>query len=174
MARINTVDRRNPTLGAGAVRIVGGAFVESDGSAAGTYNLDVFIPAYAVILDVICFTNVVFGAGTSAVLDVGTWSVDSGVIDTVIDVDDIFDAVNVKATDLVHGESISLNFAGGKHGNMAGVVATQDAMIDQVDIVDRFVKFQLVTVGTVATTGRVYTYIVYGVPEMDPVTFTAT
>ncbi len=174
MARINTLDRRAPTLSPSAVRIVGGALLEGDGTAAGTYNLDVFIPKYGVILDVICFTDVVFGAGTSAVLDVGTWSVSDGEIDTVIDVDDIFEAINVKATELIHGESVSFAFAGGVSGNMTGVVASQDALIDQVDIVDRFVKFQLVTVGTAATTGKIYVYIVYGLPEMDAGTFTAT
>ncbi len=174
MARINSLDLRAPTLSPSALRIVGGSLLEADGTVAGTYNLDFFLPAYAVLIDVIAFTDVVFGAAT-AVLKVGTYSVASGAISTAIDDDDIIESTDVTAAAaLVHGESISSRFAGGEHGNMWGLVASQTSPIDQIDIVDRFIKFYIVTTAAVATTGKIYCYMVYGLPEMDADTFTAT
>ena len=174
MARINQVDWRAPTLSPSAVRIVGGQFIESEGTAAGTYTLDFFLPAFAPVLDVIVHSDTLWTAGTSAKMDVGFWSVVDGAIDAVIDVDDIFTDINLKATDLLITKSISLGWAAGLHGDMAGVVATADEMTDRVDDVDRFVRFTLTTVGTVGTAGVTYVYLMYGVPEMDAVTFTAT
>jgi hypothetical protein len=174
MTRINTLDRRAPTLSSSAVRVVGGQFVETQGSAAGTYVHDVFIPAYALLIDSYVHADTLFTAGTSAKLDVGFWSVVSGVIDAVIDVDDVYDDIDVKATDLLITHSISLAWAAGKHGNLGGVVATQDDLVDRVDDVDRFLRYTLTTVGTVGTAGEVYVYTTYALPEMDVATFTAT
>ena len=174
MARINAVDWRAPTLSPSAVRIVGGQFLEAEGSAAGTWTLDFFLPAYAPVLDVIVHSDTLWTADTSAKLDVGFWSVSSGAISTVIDVDDIFDDVNLKATDLLITESISLNRGGGKEGDLGGVVHDQLHGIDVVDAIDRFVRFTVTTVGTVGTAGVTYVYLMYGVPEMDMATFSAT
>jgi len=174
MARINQVDWRAPTLSPSAVRIVGGQFIESEGTAAGTYTLDFFLPAFAPVLDVLVHSDTLWTAGTSAKMNVGFWSVADGEISTVIDVDDIFTDIDLKATDLLVTESVSLNRGGGLEGDMTGVVATQLHGIDVVDDVDRFVRFTLTTVGTVGTAGVTYVYLMYGVPEMDAVTFTAT
>lgn len=174
MARLNKLDPRNPTLGAGAVRVAGAQILEADGSAAGVYTADVLLPAYAVLMDVIIHNEALWTAGTSATLETGFYSVSSGAISTVIDADDIYAAVNLKATDLLAGAAMSFAWGGGKEGDLQGVVATQDALIDCVDVVDRFIRTKVTTVGTVGTAGKTYVYVVYAVPELDPATFTAS
>jgi hypothetical protein len=174
MARINSLDPRNPNLGSGAVRVVGGQLVEADGSAAGVYTFDVLLPAYAYLMDVGIHAEALWDAGTSAALECGFYSVASGAISTVIDADDIFAAVNLKATDLAAGESINFCHGGGQEGDLMGVVATQLHLIDAVDAVDRFIRFKVTTVGTVGTAGFTYGYVVYAIPEMDTATFTAS
>jgi hypothetical protein len=174
MARINAVDWRAPTLSPSALRVVGGQLIEADGSAAGVYTLDVFIPAYALVANVTVHNEALWTAGTSAGLEVGFYSVADGAISTVIDADDIFTAVDLKATDLLAGEGIDFNRGGGVEGDLNGVVATQLHLIDAVDAVDRFIRFKVTTVGTVGTAGKTYVYVQYALPEMDPATFTAS
>jgi hypothetical protein len=174
MARINSVDWRAPTLSPSAVRVVGGQLIESEGSAAGVYTFDVFVPAYAAVLDVVVHGEALWTAGTSATLECGFYSVSSGAISTVIDADDIYAAVDLKATDLLAGESLSLAWAGGKAGDFGGVVATQTQLIDQMDAIDRFIRFKVTTVGTVGTAGKTYVYVMYALPEMDAATFAAS
>ena len=175
MARINAVDPRNPTLSSGAVRVVGGQLLEADGTAAGTYTFDVFLPAYAVLLDYVIHWEALWDAGTSTTGDVGFWSVASdGTIDSVIDVDDIYDVIDMKQTDMAAGEQWSFAWAGGQHGDATGVVATQDKLVDTCDTIDRYVRFTVTTVGTLGTAGKTYAYCIYALPEMDATDFSAT
>jgi hypothetical protein len=174
MARINSVDWRAPTLSPSALRVVGGQLLEADGTAAGVYTFDVFIPAYAVVLDVVIHNEALWTAGTSATLETGFYSVSDGAISTVIDADDIYAAVNLKATDLLAGAALSFGWGGGKEGDLQGVVATQDALIDVMDVVDRFLRTKVTTVGTVGTAGKTYVYVLYALPEMDAASFAAS
>jgi hypothetical protein len=73
---------------------------------AGTYTGAVTVPAGATILDIIVNGVVLWAAATSAVMKVGDAADDDG----------YFTAVNLKATDLLAGESISFALAGGKVG----------------------------------------------------------
>lgn len=174
MARLNSLDPRNSNLSPGAMRVVGGQILEADGSAAGVYTFDVKLPAYAMLLDVVIHNEALWTAGTSATLETGFYSDSSGAISTVIDADDIYAAVNLKATDLLAGESLSLGWAGGKAGDFGGVIATQTHLIDAVDAVDRWIRTKVTTVGTVGTGGKTYVYVVYAIPELDSATFTAS
>ena len=176
MARLNSVDPRNANLAPGAVRVVGGQLIESDGPAAGVYTFDVKLPAYAVLLDVVIHNEALWTADTSATLETGFYSVDSdtGAISTAIDADDIYAAVNLKATDLVAGAALSFAWGGGVEGDLQGVVATQDFLTDAVDVVDRFIRTKVTTVGTVGTAGKTYVYVIYALPEMDAATFVAS
>jgi hypothetical protein len=155
---------------------VAGQLVESEGTAAGVYTLDFLLPAYAVLLDYVIHWEALWDAGTSATGEVGFYSVDSdtGAISTVIDADDIFTDVDMKATDMAAGEAWSLAWGGGQEGDLQGVVATQDKLVDVVDTIDRFVRFKVTTVGTLGTAGKTYAYMVYAVPELDAATFAAS
>jgi len=80
-------------------------FTEVAGS--GVYTGSVSLPAGSTIVDIIVHAVALWTAETSALMIVGD----------VADPNGFFDAVNLKATDLAAGESISFSHAGGKHGN---------------------------------------------------------
>lgn len=73
---------------------------------AGTYTGAVSLPAGATLIDIIVHAVALWDAATSATLKVGD----------VADDDGYFTAVNLKATDLLAGESIAFDNAGGKAG----------------------------------------------------------
>jgi hypothetical protein len=119
--------------------------IEENG-AAGVYTASVTLPAGATIYDIVVHGTALWGAGTSATLKVGD----------VADDDGFYTAVNLKATDLLAGESLSINgMVGGKQG--ADVVpGTYPA--GQVSrrylATQRVVSAIVTTVGTAASTGR--------------------
>ncbi len=87
----------------GAVAAVEATFTENG---AGTYTAAIPIPAGASILDILVNGVVLWAAATSATLTVG----DAGTSDGY------YTGVNLKATDLLAGESLSFAQAGGKAG----------------------------------------------------------
>jgi len=173
MARLNVLDPRYPTLGSGAVRAVGGQILEADGTAAGEYTVDVVIPAYAPILDVIVHNEAVWDAATDADLVVGLYASSGGTIGAVIDADEIYTSCSLKATDLTAGQSLSLLRAGGVGGGFT-TEDTSTHWLDAVDTVERQVRFSVTTTGAVGTAGKTYVYVLYAVPELLESTFTAT
>lgn len=80
--------------GAVSVQAASARFVENG---AGTYTATFAIPANATLLDVIVEAEALWDAATSASLEVGS-----------TDPDGYFTAVDLKATDLLAGESVSL------------------------------------------------------------------
>src|SRR5690242_19360394 len=84
-------------------RVVGARFVENG---AGTYTIAFTLPANAIIDDAGWHAEALWAAGTSATSKAGDSTDDDG----------LFTGVNLKATDLLAGESISLSFPGGKQG----------------------------------------------------------
>lgn len=72
----------------------------------GVYTGSVTIPAGATLVDIVVHSIALWTAETSAALIVGD----------VADPNGYFDAVNLKATDLLAGESISFSHDGGKKG----------------------------------------------------------
>lgn len=173
MARLNSVDPRASNLSPNAVRIVGAQLVEADGAAAGTYRAAIKIPAYAVILDVIVHNEALWDAGTSADMVVGLYGDTNNAVGTVIDADEIFTSCSLKATDLTAGQSLSLLRPGGVAGGFI-TEGSSTHWLNAVDAVDRWIVADVTTVGTVGTAGITYVYVIYGVPEMDATTFTAT
>lgn len=85
-------------------------FVENG---AGTYTADFNLPANATIVDIIVTAEALWTAATSASLEVGDAD----------DPDGFFTAVDLKATDLLAGESVSLGSVG-TEGGVAGAYAT--------------------------------------------------
>lgn len=143
-------------------------FVESAGTAAGVYSASVELPAGAILLDVIAHAEALWTAGTSATMIVGDATDDDG----------IFAAVNLKATDLLAGESISMNgLAGGKHGADLALDYTSVATIGASQVkrrrlaAARTVSAKVTTVGTVGTAGVTYVTFVYAMPTIQSPTF---
>ncbi len=122
---------------------------------AGTYTGTIALPAGAIIVDVIITAGALWAAATSAVMIVGDATDPNG----------FFDAVNLKATDLLAGESINFCHTGGKEG------ADVDAPDAATHIRRRWLAAARNVVGKVTsvgagTTGRTYMTVVYTVPVL--------
>lgn len=121
---------------------------------AGTYTGTVALPAGAVIQDVIVHAIALWAAATSAAMIVG-------------DVDDpngFFDAVDLKATDLLAGESINFTQTGGKEGADLDDPAAGAHVRRRYLATARSVTGKIVSTGA-GTTGRTLMTVVYAVPS---------
>jgi hypothetical protein len=78
----------------------------TEAGAAGVYTAGVVLPAASTVLDVVVNGIALWTAGTSAVLIVGDTADPNG----------FYDDVNLKATELLAGESLSFALAGGVAG----------------------------------------------------------
>jgi hypothetical protein len=126
-------------------------FTETSG--AGTWTLLHTIPAGGTLLDVIVFATAVWNSQTSAVLDVGI---------TTVDADGLFAAVNMIATDLTIGQSISFAQTGGKEGALFSGTNTH---VDSIHFpTENTVEAALVKVGTTGTLGRTRITVVWSEP----------
>jgi len=99
----------------GTMRAESVKFVER--VAAGVFSASFEVPVGAILTDVIVHATALWAAATSATLIVGDATDDDG----------IFTAVNLKATDILAGESLSFESNGGKQGadvDATGVAAT--------------------------------------------------
>jgi len=128
-------------------------FVENG---AGTYTGTVVIPAGATLIDVIVHADALWTAGTSATLIVG---------DTVDD-DGIYTAVDLKATDLLAAESLSIAFPAGQFGADVVVDYTSVATIGASYVkrrqlsTERTLQAKVTSVGA-GTAGRTRVTFVY-------------
>ncbi len=117
---------------------------------AGVYTGTVAIPAGCTIIDVIIDGIAVWDNAGTAVLKVGDAGNDAG----------FYTGVNLKATDLVAGESLSFAKAGGKEG--AYVTATHVA--PRYSAAARNVIGVITTASTGGTAGRTRMTVVYSAP----------
>lgn len=126
-------------------------FVENG---AGTYQADFLLPASATLLDVIIEAEALWGAATSAVIDIGDTN----------DPDGYFSAVNLKATDLLAGESMSIastQTRGGDNGAYL-TVGTSTHVDRRFSSSPRTISAVVTSVGAGAT-GRTRVVVVYSV-----------
>lgn len=149
-----------------SVRVEGCRFVENG---AGTYTFDVLVPAYSVILDTIVYAEALWTAGTSASLEVGDYAFTSGAIGAAIDADGFFTAIDLKATDLLAGESLSWSFGGAAADLGAYLDGTATHVLARTSASDRIIRFSIVSVGA-GTAGRTVVGIVYAKPRLREVT----
>lgn len=116
---------------------------------AGVYTGSVVVPAGATLLDIIVNGVVLWAAGTSAALIVGDGTDPNG----------YYDAVNLKATDLLAGESISFALAGGK----AGAYIANSQVSPRYAATARTITGEVTSVGA-GTAGRTRMTVVYAQP----------
>jgi hypothetical protein len=144
-----------------SVQCLSARFVE-DG--AGTYTATFSLPPNAVLLDIIATAEALWTAATSASLEVGNAD----------DPDGFLTAVDLKATDLLAGQSVSI----GGGTDVAGGVAGADAVAGtNTHIVDRFysatetyeITATVVSVGA-GTAGRTRVDVLYAVGNPTEVT----
>ena len=129
-------------------------FAETTG--AGTYTGTVALPANAVLLDIIVHATSLWTATTSATLIVGDGGDDDG----------FFAATDLKATDLLAGESLSFAQAGGKEG--AYIANSQ--VSKRRDPSDRTITAKVVTVGAAGNGGATSVTVVYSLPVSADIT----
>lgn len=120
---------------------------------AGTYTGTIALPAGAVVVDIIVHAIALWAAATSASMDVG---------DTV-DPNGFFAAINLKATDLLAGESISFAQTGGKEGADLDDPAAGAHVRRRYLATARNIIGKVVSVGA-GTTGRTLMTVIYTVP----------
>lgn len=116
-----------------------------------TYDLDFLIPAGATITWISVYAQALWTAGTSASLDVGDYT--NAATPVEIDANGFFAGVNLKATDLTLGQSLTL--LGGGQGGKAGVYASGtathwDALYSATE---RILRFSVASSGA-GTAGR--------------------
>lgn len=131
----------------GAVLAASVMFTETTG--AGTYTGAVAIPAGATIVDIIVDQQALWAATTSASLEVGD----------AADPDGFYTAVDLKATDLLAGESLSFSHAGAERG--AYFTGTNTHVNPRRTTAARTITATVVTVGAAGATGRTLVTVLY-------------
>lgn len=121
--------------------------------AAGVYTATVDLPAGASLMDIHVNGVALWGAGTAATLIVGDGT----------DPDGYFTGVNLKATDLLAGESISFALAGGK----AGAYIANSQVSPRYSATARTITFQVTTTGTASSVGTTVCEVFYSAPAAD-------
>ena len=127
-------------------------FTETSG--AGTWTGAVSLPAGATILDIIINGMALWTSQTSATLKVG----DTG------DDDGYYTAVDLKATDLLAGESLSFAMAGGK----AGAYIANSQVSPRYYATATTINGIITKVGTTGTAGRTRMVVMYSVSLATP------
>lgn len=123
-------------------------FTETVG--AGVWTGSVTIPAGATIHDIVVNAVALWDSETSATLKVGDVGADNG----------YYTAVNLKATDLLAGESISFALAGGK----AGAYIANSQVSPRYAAAARVVSGIITKVGSTGSAGRTRMTVIYSVP----------
>jgi len=129
------------------------AFVKSSSvsltetTGAGVYTGSITVPAEATILDIIVDGVALWTATTSATLIVGDATDDDG----------YFTGVNLKATDLLAGESLSFALAGGK----AGAYIANSQVSPRYSASARVISAICTTVGAAGTAGRTRVTVIW-------------
>ena len=124
------------------------AFTETAG--AGTYTGSVAIPAGATILDIIVNGVALWDNAGTATMKVGDATDDDG----------YFTAINLKATDLLAGESLSFESAGGK----AGAYIANSQVSPRYSDSARTISGIVTTASTGGTAGRTRMTVVWSMP----------
>jgi hypothetical protein len=133
---------------------------EEDG--AGTYTAEYILPAGSILYDIVVTAEALWTAATSAALVVGNAG----------DPDGYIASTNLKATDLLAGESISIgggtDTAGGKAGADA-IAGTNTHVVDRYGSAATTITATVTSVGA-GTAGRTRVDVLYYGPNPTVVT----
>lgn len=135
--------------GAGGVLAQQARFIENG---AGTYIADFVLPAGATLLDIYVEGEALWTAATSAALIVGDLADDDGWLASV----------NLKATDLLAGESIALSSTQVRGGNAGAyiTVGTSTHINRRFSQLERTITAKVTSVGA-GTAGRTVVTVLY-------------
>lgn len=121
----------------------------------GVYTGSVTLPAGSVLVDIIVHAEALWTAGTSATMDVGD----------VADPNGFFAGVNLKATDLLAGESISFNYPGGKAG--AYIDTVNGHVKQRYSSTERVISGVVTASGTAGDAGLTRMVVLYTKPTVE-------
>jgi hypothetical protein len=116
---------------------------------AGAYSASVVLPAGSHLLDVLVEGVTLWDSGTSA----------TGIVGDAADDDGYFTGIDLKATDLLAGESLSFSFAGGK----AGAYIANSQVSPRYSSSTRTITAKVTTVGT-STAGETRVSVIWAQP----------
>lgn len=139
-------------------------------NAAGTYNASVVIPAYSYIVDVIVYATALWNSSGACTLIVGdTQSGGSP------DADGLLTGVDLKATDLLAAEGLSLTGGTGLAGGKVGADIANSQFNRRTTAVERTVTATVTCAAASGTTGVTRVAVIYTDPVVPTVAaFTAT
>lgn len=123
-------------------------FTETDG--AGTYTAEVDLPAGATLLDIIVNGVALWDNAGAVSMDIGDETDPNG----------YFAGINLKATDLLAGESLSFALAGGK----AGAYIANSQVSPRYSATARTISGVITTASTGGSAGRTRMTVVYAAP----------
>ena len=129
-------------------------FTETDG--AGTYTGSVTIPAGATIHDIVVNGVALWDNAGAVTLKVGDAADDDG----------YYTAVNLKATDLLAGESISFDLAGGK----AGAYIANSQVSPRYSATQRVISGIITSASTGGSAGRTRMTVIWSAPAAASIT----
>lgn len=144
-AELNKLDG----IPSGAYVVVAEEVTFTETTGAGTYTGSAALPAGATLLDIIINGVALWTATTSATLKVGDTDDDGYYID-----------VDLKATDLLAGESLSFALAGGQ----AGAYIANSQVSPRYSASARTIAGVITTVGAAGNAGRTRMLVVYAAP----------
>ena len=159
-----------PVISGGVVgqpgRILFEEVTYTEAGAAGTYTGTVTVPGNSWLLDIKIWNDVLWTAGTDALMDVGD----------AADADGWFTQISLKATDIVAGtnaEVIDFNNPGGQEG--AYLVTATGERAEMYSASARVITGLVTTIGTTSTAGRTRMMVIYTDPTVPTVaTYAAT
>lgn len=133
-------------------------FVENG---AGTYTADFVLPAGAIVYDIVVQAEALWTAATSAALIVGDSNDDDGFLASI----------NLKATDLLATESISINSTQVRGGNAGAyiTVGTSTHVDKRFSSTERTITAKVTSVGA-GTAGRTRVSVLYLSPTATTIT----
>lgn len=129
-------------------------FTETSG--AGTYTGSVAVPAGATILDIIVNGIALWDNAGTATMKVGDAGADNG----------YYTGINLKATDLLAGESLSFALAGGK----AGSYIANSQVSPRYSASARTISGIITTSSTGGSTGRTRMVVIFALPTASDAT----
>jgi hypothetical protein len=131
-------------------RIVSKELTFTETTGAGTYTGSVVKPAGATLLDIIVNGVALWDTATSATMIVGDGT----------DPDGYYTGINLKATDLLAGESLSFALAGGK----AGAYIANSQVSPRYTAAAQTITASVTTVGASGSAGRTRVVVIYADP----------
>lgn len=146
----------NRLAGLGGTPIFAKEVTFTETAGAGTYTGSVNIPAGATLLDIIVNGVALWDNAGAVTMKVGD----------VTDDDGYFTAVNLKATDLLAGESLSFESAGGK----AGAYIANSQVSPRYSASARVISGIVITASTGGGAGRTRMTVVWSLPVAADIT----